>query len=203
MITFQHKKEKAFCLKNESIFPGFIQQSGRGEVRRESVSNERTGGRMGRELGLTEMAAPPLSFLLSPAFSDSTGSVWPFKKKELPAEEFTSLATVSDKNSWGKNQTFFFSFSCSPCPSRSCLSRFSHQTVPQHWGDKETQKYLVDWDCSLQAAPPYISTNKKAQINQNVGKIERDSNMEQRIASPWGDDHTAMLGPFYLPFHTY
>ena len=75
MITFQHKKEKAFCLKNESVFPGFIQQSGRGEVRRESVSNERTGGRMGRELGLTEMAAPPLSFLLSPAFSDSSGSV--------------------------------------------------------------------------------------------------------------------------------
>ena len=74
-ISFQHKKEKAFCLKNESVFPGFIQQSGRGEVRRESVPNERTGGRMGRELGLTEMAAPPLSFLLSPAFSDSSGSV--------------------------------------------------------------------------------------------------------------------------------
>ena len=51
------------------------------------------------------------------------------KKKELPAEEFTSLATVSDKNSWGKDQTFLFSFSCSPCPSRSCLSRFSHQTL--------------------------------------------------------------------------
>ena len=51
------------------------------------------------------------------------------KKKELPAEEFTSLATVSDKNSWGKDQTFFFSFSRSPCPSRSCLSRFSHQTL--------------------------------------------------------------------------
>ena len=75
MITFQHKKEKAFCLKNESVFPGFIQQSGRGEGRRETVPNERTGGRMGRELGLTEMAAPPLSFLLSPAFSDSSGSV--------------------------------------------------------------------------------------------------------------------------------
>ena len=75
MITFQHKKEKAFYLKNESVFPGFIQQSGRGEVRRESVPNERTGGRMGRELGLTEMAAPPLYFLLSPAFSDSSGSV--------------------------------------------------------------------------------------------------------------------------------
>ena len=110
MITFQHKKEKAFCLKNESVFAGFIQQSGRGEVRRQSVPNERTGGRMGRELGLTEMAAPPLSFLLSPAFSDSSGSVWPLKKKELPSEEVTSLATVSDKNSWGKDQTFFFPF---------------------------------------------------------------------------------------------
>ncbi|CAH3191254.1 unnamed protein product [Porites evermanni] len=30
----------------------------------------------------------------------------------LPAEEVTSLATVSDKNSWGKDQTLFFSFSC-------------------------------------------------------------------------------------------
>ena len=29
------------------------------------------------------------------------------KKKELPGEEVTSLATVSDKNSWGKDQTFF------------------------------------------------------------------------------------------------
>ena len=87
--------------------------------------------------------------------------------------------------------------------SKLCIAVQSPNLVPQHWGDKETQKYLVDWDCSLQAAPPYISTNKKAQINQNVGKIERDSNMEQRIASPWGDDHTAMLGPFYLPFHTY
>lgn len=65
MITFQHKKEKAFCLKNESVFPGFIKQLGRGEVRRESVPRERTGGRMGRELGLTVMAAPPLPFAFS------------------------------------------------------------------------------------------------------------------------------------------
>ena len=27
------------------------------------------------------------------------------------------------------DQTLFFSFSCSPCPSQSCLSRFSHQTL--------------------------------------------------------------------------
>ena len=27
------------------------------------------------------------------------------------------------------DQTLFFSFSCSPCPSQICLSRFSHQTL--------------------------------------------------------------------------
>ena len=27
------------------------------------------------------------------------------------------------------NQTLFFSFSCSPCLSQSCLSRFGHQTL--------------------------------------------------------------------------
>lgn len=26
--------------------------------------------------------------------------------------------------------------------------------------------------------------------------------MAQRIASPWGAAHSAMLGPFYLFFHT-
>ena len=36
--------------------------------------------------------------------------------------------TVLNKNSWDTNRCFF-SFSCSPCPSQSCLSRFSHQTL--------------------------------------------------------------------------
>ena len=36
--------------------------------------------------------------------------------------------TVLNKNSWDTNRCFF-SFSCSPCPSQSCLSRFSHQIL--------------------------------------------------------------------------
>ena len=39
-------------------------------------------------------------------------------------------ATVSDKNSWDTlTKCCFFSFSCSPCPSQSCLSRFGHQIL--------------------------------------------------------------------------
>ena len=38
--------------------------------------------------------------------------------------------TVSDKNSWDTlTKRFFFSFSCSPRPSQSCLPRFGHQIL--------------------------------------------------------------------------
>ena len=54
--------------------------------------------------------------------------LWSRKNNMKP---FISNTTVSDKNSRDTNldQTLVFSFSCPPCPSQSCLSRFSHRTL--------------------------------------------------------------------------
>ena len=129
MITFQHKKEKAFCLKNESVFPGFIQQSGRGEVRRESVPNERTGGRTGERTGTDRNgSSSPLFSAFSRVLRLLRVSVTVKKRSCLRKRLLLSLQSQT-KIVGAKTKRFFFSFSCSPCPSQSCLSRFSHQTL--------------------------------------------------------------------------
>ena len=52
-----------------------------------------------------------------------TGVFYLSLKHETQLQSQTKIAGTLDQT------LFFFSFSCSPCPSQSCSSRFSHQTL--------------------------------------------------------------------------